>query len=46
MNYFPKAAYWRPLVPNDESVDKANNTSFKNPCDPSVAEKEAGFGQV
>ena len=25
MNYFPKTAYWRPLLPNSESVDKTTN---------------------
>ena len=25
MNYFPKTAYWRPLGPNAESVDKTIN---------------------
>ena len=46
MNYLPKTAYWRPLVPNDESVDKKINQSFKNPCSQSVAENEAEFGLV
>ena len=46
MNYFPKAAYWRPLVPNAESVERTTNPSFKNPRAPSVAENEAGFGLV
>ena len=46
MNYFPKTAYWWPLVPNAESVDKTTNPYFKNPCAPSVAENEAEFGLV
>ena len=29
MNYFTKTVYWRPLVPNDESVDKTTNPYFK-----------------
>ena len=40
MTYFPKAAHRRPLVPNDESVDKTTNTYFKNTCVPHVAENE------
>ena len=43
MNYLPKTAYWRPLVPNDESVDETTNPYFKNRCAPSVAEDEADF---
>ena len=43
MNYFPKTAYWRPLVPNYESVDETNNPSFKSPRAPYVAENEADF---
>ena len=46
MNYFPKTAYWWPLVPNAESVDKTTNPYFKNPRAPSVAENEAEFGLV
>ena len=41
MNYFPKAAYWRPLVPNAESEDNTTDPYFKNPRAPSVAENEA-----
>ena len=41
MKCFPKTAYWRPLVPNAESVDKTTNPHFKNPRIPSVAENEA-----
>ena len=40
MNYFPKTAYWRPLVSNDESVDETINTSFKSPRAPYFAENE------
>ena len=29
MNYFPKNAYWRPLVLNAEIVDKTTNPSLK-----------------
>ena len=46
MNYFPKTAYWMPLVPNAESVDKTTNPSFKNPRAPYVVENEAEFGLV
>ena len=46
MNYYHKTTYWRPLVPNAESVDKTTNPSFKNPHAPSVAEKEAELGLV
>ena len=28
MNYFPKTVYWRPLVPNVESVDNTTNLFF------------------
>ena len=28
MNYFPKIAYWMPLVPTDEIVDKTTNPYF------------------
>ena len=43
MNYYYKTAYWRPLVPNDKSVDKTTNVYFKYPRAPSVAENEAEF---
>ena len=43
MNYYPKIAYWRPLVTNDESVDETTNPYFKNPRAPFVAEIEAEF---
>ena len=43
MTYFPKTAYWRPLVPNSESVDKKTNPYFKNPRDLSFAESETDF---
>ena len=46
MNYSPKTKYWRPLVPNAESVDNATNPYFKNIRAPSVAENEADFGLV
>ena len=46
MNYFPKTEYWRPLVSNDESVDKTTNQYFKNSRTPSVAENESEFGLV
>ena len=46
MNYFPKTAYWRPLVPNAESMDKTTNKSVKNTSAPYVAENEAEFGLV
>ena len=36
MNYFTKLSYWRPLVPNDESLGKKTNPSLKNPCNPYV----------
>ena len=36
MNYFSKTEYWRPLVPNAESVDKTANPYFSNPRVPSV----------
>ena len=39
MNYYPKTAYWRPLVPNDESVGKTTNPYFKNLRDQYVVEK-------
>ena len=29
MNYFPKTSYWRPLVPNAESVYKTTNPYYK-----------------
>ena len=41
MNYFPKTEYWRPLVPNAESVDNKTNPYFKNTFAPSVADTEA-----
>ena len=41
MNYFPKTEYWRPSLPNTESVDKPTNPYFKNPRAPYVAENEA-----
>ena len=40
MNYYHKIAYWRPLVPNVESVDKETNPYFKNTRAPYVAENE------
>ena len=43
MNYFPKTVYWRPLVPNAESVDKTTNPYFKNLRDLSFAESETDF---
>ena len=43
MKYFPKTAYWRPLVHNAESLDDTTNPHFKNPRAPSVAENEADF---
>ena len=43
MNSFPKTAYWRPLVPNAESVDKKTNPYFKNTRAPYVAQNEAEF---
>ena len=43
MNYLPKTEYWRPLVPNDESVYKKTNPYFKNNLAPSIAENEAEF---
>ena len=43
MDYFPKTPYWKPLIPNAESVDERTNPYFKNPCAPSVAENEAEF---
>ena len=43
MNYFSKTAYWRPLVPNYESVDKTTNLCLKNTRSPSIAENEAQF---
>ena len=41
MNYFPKTAYWRPLVPNSESVDNKTNPCFKSYHDPYVVDDEA-----
>ena len=41
MTSFPKTEYWKPLVPNSESVDKTTYPYFKNPRTPSVAENEA-----
>ena len=29
MTSFPKTEYWRPLLPNDESVDETTNPYFK-----------------
>ena len=43
MTYFPKTSHRRPLVPNDESVDKTTNTYFKNTRAPPAAENEAEF---
>ena len=43
MTYFTKTEYWKPLVPNAESVDKTTNPSFKNPRAPYDAENEAEF---
>ena len=37
MNYFPKTAYWRPLVTNAKSVHKTTYPYFKNPRAPSLA---------
>ena len=39
----PKTEYWRPLVPNNECVDKTTNLFFKNYSDPSSAEDETEF---
>ena len=41
MNYFPKTEYCRPLVTNDEGVEKKTNPYFKNTCTLSIAENEA-----
>ena len=41
MDYYPKTEYWRPLVPNYESVDKTTYPYFKNPRTPFVVENEA-----
>ena len=43
MKYFPKTAYWRPLVTNSEIVDKITNQYFRNTHVPSVAENKAEF---
>ena len=43
MNYYPKIEYWRPLVPNSESVDNTSNPTFKSPWAQYVAENEADF---
>ena len=43
MTSFPKIAHWRPIVPNDESVDKTTNPYFKNTCVPPVAENKTEF---
>ena len=46
MNYYPKTAYWGPIVPNSEGVDKTTNPYFKNPRAPYIAKTEAEFGMV
>ena len=46
MTSFSKIAYWRPLVPNAESMDKTTNPYFKISHVPPVAEKEAKFVMV
>ena len=43
MNYYPKTAYWRPLVSNAEKVVKTTNSTFNFFRAPSVAENEAEF---
>ena len=43
MTYFPKTEYWRPLVPNVESVEETTNPSYKNYCSPSVGKYEVEF---
>ena len=43
MTSFPKTEYWRPLVPNVESLDRTTNPSSKNYCDPSVEKYEVEF---
>ena len=46
MNYYPKTAYWGPLVPNAQTVDKTTNSYFKNSRASCVVENEAWFGMV
>ena len=43
---FLKTAYYRPLAPNFESMDKTTNPYSKNPRDTSVAENESEFSMV
>ena len=43
INYFSQTDYWGPLVPNDESVDKINNTYFNNNRASSIVVNEAEF---
>ena len=38
MTFYHKTVYWRPLVPNAESVDDTTNPYFFNPYAPFVAE--------
>ena len=43
MNYYPQTEYWRPLVPNIESVNKITNPYLNISRAPSVAENEREF---
>ena len=35
---YPDTAKWRVLKPKNETVDEPNNTTFKNPCAPTIKE--------
>ena len=41
--WFPDTAYWRVLKPTNETVDKPNKATFKNPCAPTIPEEDAKY---
>ena len=46
MTSFTKIACWRPLIPNDEILDKTTYPYFENPRVSPIAENEAEFVMV
>ena len=41
MKWFPDTAYWRVLMPKNETVYEPNNATFKNPRATTIPEEDA-----
>ena len=43
MKWFPDTAYWRVLMPKNETVYEPNNATFKNPRATTIPEEDARY---